>query len=106
MDKTWEEVKISPFRQDVMGWEGEVNGKHVIYPPTFDWHAWVQARRSDGVNFHVKIILLNSEVDAHKMAKMDLLWARLQNAILTFETYRNCDCTVAKQCRKHSGVQR
>ena len=67
------------------------------FEPTFKRNFKLMGLRSDGTYFEVNIPFEKEvELDFLKM-----VGAQFKNAIMTFESFRTCECVLGKNCEKH-----
>lgn len=97
-NRGWQHVTIDPFRQDLQGWADPVTEEY--HPPTMNWYSRIKAKRTDGELFYVVLTIDNDELNS-SVSVLDLLCSRLQNAMLTLEGFRTCDCAKKEKCERH-----
>jgi len=95
-------VRILPFGQDTLDWTNPDTGE--IYPATFDYMSWIRGtRKSDDVDFAVKITLHHEDVDGREAEQLSsFLKLVLRNACLMLAEYSDCSCKVGAPCKRHA----
>jgi len=92
-EKGWVWLKVSPFKQDTLGFVlHEDTPEEEFVPPSFKWTSRITAMRSDGEHFVVFVTLFKDDVDADGRVSLALVNEDLANGLETLETYRNCGC--------------